>query len=158
MGKIIHTRYEDLRPGRDGDGDFYDYERRRAIPEGASRHCKVSFYRLEPGKSNYPYHYHLDREEVFYIVGGEGTLRTPDGERTVRTGDLVFFPAGESGAHKLTNTSPDSPLLYIDFDTIAETDVAVYPDSGKTGIWSPALGKVFRLADSVDYYDGEGKE
>ena len=96
MGKIIHTSYEDLRPRRDGDGDLYDYERRRAIPEGASRHCRVSFYRLEPGKSNYPYHYHLDREEVFYIVGGEGTLRTPDGNEPSGPGILYSFRRGRA--------------------------------------------------------------
>ena len=37
--------------------------------------------------------------------------------------------------------------------TKTETAVAVYPDSGKVGVWP--LGKLFRLADAVDYYDGE---
>jgi len=34
-----------------------------------------------------------------------------------------------------------------------EPSVAFYPDSGKIGLW-PA-GKLFRLADEVDYFDGE---
>jgi hypothetical protein len=29
----------------------------------------------------------------------------------------------------------------------------VYPDSAKVGAWPP--GKLFRLADAVDYWDGE---
>jgi hypothetical protein len=34
-----------------------------------------------------------------------------------------------------------------------EPSVSFYPDSGKVGVW-PA-GKLFRLADQVDYFDGE---
>ena len=37
--------------------------------------------------------------------------------------------------------------------TKAKTAVVVYPDSGKVGVWP--LGKLFRLADEVDYWDGE---
>ena len=31
--------------------------------------------------------------------------------------------------------------------------MAVYPDSSKVGFWPP--GKLFRLDDAVDYWDGE---
>ena len=34
-----------------------------------------------------------------------------------------------------------------------EPSVAFYPDSGKVGVWPAA--KLFRLADEVDYFDGE---
>ena len=34
-----------------------------------------------------------------------------------------------------------------------EPAIAVYPDSGKIGVFPP--GKLFRLADEVDYWDGE---
>jgi hypothetical protein len=37
--------------------------------------------------------------------------------------------------------------------TKTDTAVAVYPDSGKVGVWP--LKKFFRLEDAVDYYDGE---
>ena len=157
MSGIIHTNYDALEPWRDGDDHRYEYEERPAIPDGASRHCAVSFYQLAPGKSNYPYHYHLDQEEVFYIISGSGMLKTPEGDRLVQAGDLLFFPAGKGGAHKLTNTSADKPLRYIDFDTIAAMDVAVYPDSRKVGIWSPTLNKVYRLEDGAHYYDGENE-
>ena len=155
MSSIIHTNYDALKPWPDGNGGEYAYEERPAIPDGASRHCAVSFYALAPGKSNYPYHYHLDQEEVFYIISGQGVLKTPEGDRAVQGGDLLFFPTGETGAHKLTNTSADAPLMYIDFDTAAAMDVAVYPDSGKVGVWSPSLNAVFRLADRTQYYNGE---
>jgi len=34
-----------------------------------------------------------------------------------------------------------------------EPTIAFYPDSGKIGVWPE--GKLFRLADEVDYFDGE---
>jgi hypothetical protein len=37
--------------------------------------------------------------------------------------------------------------------TKTEPSVAVYPDSGKLGVWPP--GKLFRLEDAVDYWVGE---
>ena len=46
----------------------------------------VTFYTLMPGKTNFPYHYHSVREEVFYIISGTGTLKTPEGDRTVTEG------------------------------------------------------------------------
>ena len=34
-----------------------------------------------------------------------------------------------------------------------EPGIAVYPDSNKVGAWPP--GKLFRIDDAVDYWDGE---
>ena len=115
----------------------------------------VRVYELPPGKSAYPYHYHLKNEETFFILRGEGLLRTPEGERAVKAGDLLFFPAGEDGAHKLTNTSETEMLVYLDFDIVHDLDVTMYPDSGKIGIWGMDTNKIYRLGDDVDYYEGE---
>ena len=78
----------------------------------------------------------------------------PGGERTVRAGELLFFPAGEGGAHKLTNTG-EGPLTYIDFDAVNDLDAAVYLDSGKLGVWGMGVNRVFRLEDEAGYYEGE---
>lgn len=115
----------------------------------------VRVYEIPPGKSAYPYHYHLKNEETFFILKGEGLLRSAEGERTVKPGDLLFFPAGETGAHKLTNTSQTEMLAYIDFDIVHDLDVTLYPDSGKLGIWGMDTNKIYRLGDDVDYYEGE---
>lgn len=115
----------------------------------------VRVYELPPGKSAYPYHYHLKNEETFFILRGEGLLRTPEGERAVKAGDLLFFPAGEDGAHKLTNTSETEMLVYLDFDIVHDLDVTMYPDSGKIGIWGMDTNKIYRIGDDVDYYEGE---
>lgn len=115
----------------------------------------VRIYEIPPGKSAYPYHYHLKNEETFFIIKGEGLLRSAEDERTVKPGDLLFFPAGEEGAHKLTNTSETEMLAYIDFDIVHGLDVTMYPDSGKLGIWGKNTNKIYRIGDDVDYYEGE---
>ncbi len=76
----------------------------------------------------------------------------PEGEHELEEGDVVCFPEGPDGAHKVTNRT-DELVRILMLSTKTETAVAVYPDSGKVGVWP--LGKLFRLADAVDYYDGE---
>jgi len=68
---------------------------------------------------------------------------------------LIFFPANEKGAHKLTNHSLTEKLVYIDFDTYNDLDVAFYPDSGKVGIWGMDVSQVHKTENSVPYYEGE---
>src|ERR1035437_4644566 len=55
---------------------------------------------LNSGQFSAPYHYHRYAEELFMIVSGTLTLRTPDGFEVVKSGDIVFFEMGESGAHQ----------------------------------------------------------
>ena len=70
-------------------------------------------------------------------------------------GELIFFPAGEEGAHKLTNASETENLVYLDFDVTHELDAAVYPDSDKIGIWGMGINQIFPKSADVDYYHGE---
>lgn len=154
MDEIRHVKTEELPVKHKEHGDF-EYYRRDFIPRGAAAGTLVSVYEIPPLKSAYPYHYHLQDEETFYIISGEGLLRTPEGEIKVSAGDLLFFPANPEGAHRLTNISPNEKLVYIDFDVIHHMDVAVYPDSGKIGVWGKGVNKVFSQDADVDYYAGE---
>ena len=91
-------------------------------------------------------------------VQAEFTSTDPIGQKLIsliRPGDLLFFPAGEAGAHKLTNPSETEALVYLDFDIVHDLDVTVYPDSGKLGIWGKDTNKLYRIGDDVDYYEGE---
>jgi uncharacterized cupin superfamily protein len=112
----------------------------------------LSVYDLPPGQSAFPYHYELGREEWLLVLGGRPTLRDPDGEEELAPGDLVVFPEGEEGAHKVTNNTDETVRIAM-ISNKDEPSVAFYPDSGKVGVW-PA-GKLFRLADEVDYFAGE---
>ena len=112
----------------------------------------LSVYDLPPGQSAFPYHYELGREEWLLVLTGRPTLRDPDGEYELEPGDLVVFPEGEEGAHKVTNNGEDVVRIAMISNT-DEPSVAFYPDSDKVGVWP--VGKLFRLADEVDYFDGE---
>lgn len=133
----------------------YTFVRKDFLPRGYAEGCMVSVYEIPPLKSAYPYHYHLKNEEVFYIISGEGMLKTPFGERTVKSGDLLYFPANPDGAHKLTNTSDTEKLVHIDFGVTHDLDVAVYPDSHKIGVWGKEINRVYPIDANVGYYEGE---
>jgi uncharacterized cupin superfamily protein len=109
----------------------------------------ASLYEFAPGNQLWPYHFHNGNEEWLVVVGGTPVLRTPEGERELRPGDVVGFADGEAGAHTLYNRS-ESPARVAIFSTLRRGST-VYPDSGKVA----AASHVFRLADAVDYWDGE---
>lgn len=116
----------------------------------------VRLYEMPPGESLCPYHYEYV-EEWLVVLRGELELRGPEDTSTVRDGDVVCFPAGPTGAHKLTNKAADSARVLM-FSSAAEPAVAVYPDSDKVGVWTgnPDDDFMFRRADgSISYYDGE---
>ena len=122
---------------------------------GGEGKLTVSFYSLEPGKANYPYHYHTGNEEVFYIISGKGTLKTPEGDKYVSEGDVIVMPANENGAHMLVNTS-DAPLIYIDIDTVSSPEVVVYPESEKIMVMARNIKmKSFKIENAVNYLAGE---
>jgi uncharacterized cupin superfamily protein len=107
---------------------------------------------LPPGQSICPYHWEAGDEEWLIVLTGRPTLRTPDGERDLGPLDSVCFSEGPDGAHKVTNRSEETLRVAI-LSTRREPAIAVYPDSNKVGVWPP--GKLFRLGDAVDYWDGE---
>ena len=114
----------------------------------------VTLYTLMPGKTNYPYHYHSGMEEVFYIISGTGTLRTPDGEKTVKEGDVIVFPANANGAHQLTNTS-DDVIVYLDIDTASSPEVVFFPDKNDCRIITQTARMNLPLSAEINYLRGE---
>jgi uncharacterized cupin superfamily protein len=99
-----------------------------------SSETAMYIYDIAPGQGSSPYHYEYV-EEWLLVVAGTVTVRTPEGEQTLERGDLVRFPAGPSGAHKVMNKS-DSPVRTLLFSSTRAPAVSVYPDSNKIGIWS----------------------
>jgi len=86
------------------------------------------------------------------VLAGAPTLRTPAGEQELRLWDTVFFPNTEEGAHKVTNRTGETVRVAI-WSNRVNPNTSIYPDSDKVGAWPP--GKLFRIADAVDYWDGE---
>lgn len=155
MNEIKHANIVDLMTEHKCVHNGYEYYKKEFVPRKDAKKSMVSVYEIPPLKSAYPYHYHHKNEETFYIISGEGMLKTPQGNRKVNAGELLFFPASSEGAHKLTNTSETEKLVYLDFDVIHDLDVAVYPDSNKIGVWGKGVNKVYKLEEDTDYYEGE---
>lgn len=117
-----------------------------------SKYLHFDIKSLFPGKFSYPYHFHRNAEELFIILEGKATLRSPEGYKKISKGDIIFFEEGPSGAHQLYNQS-DEQFVYIDLRTKANVDVCEYPDSAKINIL-PALD-IFKKTSKVSYYTGE---
>jgi len=112
-------------------------------------------YDVEPGGGSSPYHYEYD-EEWLLVVEGTIVVRTPDGEHSLERGDLVRFPAGPEGAHKVMNRS-DAPARTLLFSHRRGLAVSVYPDSATIGVF-PANEEdalVFRRDSAVPWAYGE---
>ncbi len=155
MSQIKHSKIENIPVSHKCEHEGYEYYRKKFIPFGGAKNSLVSVYEIPPHKSAYPYHFHHNNEETFYILNGEGVLRTPDGDRKVTAGELLFFPTGPAGAHKLTNCSDTENLVYIDFVVVHDVDITVYPDSNKIGVWGMGINQIYPQGEAVDYYEGE---
>ena len=107
---------------------------------------------LNPGQYCAAYHYHRYAEELFVMMSGSATLRTPKGLEVVGSGDLIFFEAGETGAHQLYNHT-DEPCVYLDIRTFIGYDVCEYPDSNK--VFLVPSYEIFDKASQVNYFSGE---
>ena len=150
---LIHRLSEiELRKNKSSIPDF-SWKSSLPLEEiSKSKYLHFDIKSLFPGKFSYPYHFHRNAEELFIILEGEATLRSPEGYKTISKGDILFFEEGSSGAHQLYNHSDDQ-LIYLDLRTKANVDVCEYPDAGKISIL-PAMD-IFEEGSKVSYYTGE---
>jgi uncharacterized cupin superfamily protein len=120
-----------------------------------SKATLIYIYDLSPGRSSSPYHYEYD-EEWLLVLDGTIVVRVPDGEESLVRGDLVCFPAGPAGAHKLMNRG-ESTARVIMFSSAQEPAVSVYPDSDTIGVWpgDEANELVFKRSTAVPWSEGE---
>ncbi|HOJ12213.1 MAG TPA: cupin domain-containing protein [Clostridiales bacterium] len=119
-----------------------------------SEHLQFDIRSLESDKFSYPYHFHRNSEEIFVILSGSVTLRTPEGFKQLDEGDIVFFKMGPEGAHQLYNHTK-KPCRYLDIRTVIGLDVCEYPDSGKINILP--YQEIYQSINKVDYYIDEDK-
>jgi mannose-6-phosphate isomerase-like protein (cupin superfamily) len=56
-------------------------------------------------------HYHLETEEVYYILHGEGRMTVGSEVKEVAAGDAIFIPRGS--AHTLENTSQAAMTILL---------------------------------------------
>jgi uncharacterized cupin superfamily protein len=121
-----------------------------------STETSAFLYEIAPGGASCPYHYEY-AEEWLLVVSGTATIRTPDGERPLTAGQLVRFPAGPSGAHRMSNRG-EEPCRFLMFSEQRTPAVSVYPDSDKLGVWSggdEADDLIFVRSTAVPWSHGE---
>ena len=140
----------------EGDPDGYAAAAIRLAGELGSDELSLNLFELPPGQNLCPYHYEYV-EEWLLVLAGTPTVRGPGGDEELRTGDLVRFPPGPEGAHKVSNHGQD-PARLIMFSSSREPAVAVYPDSDKVGVWSGNPEDRWMLRrehGNVGYFEGE---
>ncbi len=143
-------------------GSVFENRRRKLAAAAGGAGIGCSLTEIPPGKTAWPFHAHLGNEEAIYVLRGHATLRLGDQRHQLRPGDYAAFPCEESAAHQIINTS-DEVFAYLAISTMRSTDVVVYPDSNKHGIFAGgAPGSAARdvtayvpIDASVEYWDGE---
>jgi uncharacterized cupin superfamily protein len=134
-------------------------QRARLSRQAGAQRLGLSLWEVPPGQAAYPYHAHLNEEELVVVLEGTPSLRTPEGWRELEQGEVVSFLRGEDGAHQIVNRT-DRPIRFLGFSPSGDPDVVLQPDSGKVGAFErrPDGGGMrvwFRTKDERDYYDGE---
>lgn len=87
----------------------------------------VNLTTLEPGARSSLRHWHAREDEFIYLLEGELSLVTIDGEQTIRVSQAVGFPAGDRNGHCLINRGT-SRATYLEIGTRSRDDDITYPD------------------------------
>ena len=87
----------------------------------------VNLTSLPPGAWSSQRHWHTNEDEFVYVLSGELTLVTDEGEVVLRGGDCAAFPKNTPNGHHLINKSSNN-ATYLEVGTRAQDDVCSYPD------------------------------
>lgn len=148
----------------EGPGNFETF-RRPMSPTSDKCNLGCSMYKIEPGKTAFPFHQHAGNDEAIYVLSGKLSLRYGDETHTLTAGDYITFPRASGLAHQVSNPF-EEVVEFLCISTMETTDVIVYPDSEKVGViagMSPggdAEGwhRISFIPDQpVEYWEGEEK-
>jgi uncharacterized cupin superfamily protein len=110
----------------------------------------VNLTRILPGGYSALRHAHSKNDEFVYIVQGEPTLVTNDGETKLRPGMCAGFKAGTGDAHHLVNRT-DQDVLYLEVGDRLGGDEVDYPDDDIVAKKSPEGKRTFTRKDGTPY-------
>jgi uncharacterized cupin superfamily protein len=141
----------------------FTWRRSRIGRQAGSEKLGASLFELPPGASSFPLHVHHANEELLVVVDGRPTLRTLDGLRELSPGEVVAFPTGRRGAHRIDNRTHE-PAQVLLVSTMLAPELNEYPDSGK--VWArtyapggeagaDAVEVISRPAENLDYLEDE---
>jgi uncharacterized cupin superfamily protein len=137
------------------DPDGYRPGMARFGPRIGAAQMGATLYALPPGQSICPYHYEYPEEEWLVVLSGRVTVRHPGGEQELGEGDVVCFPPGPDGAHKVTCLGNGVARVLMT-STKQTPAIAVYPDSDKVAIFpGDDRDRLMMRRATLDYWDGE---
>lgn len=109
----------------------------------------VNLTTLPPGAASALRHWHSREDEFIYVVSGELTLITDDGEQQLATGMCAGFPAGKADGHCLVNRT-DRDAVYLEVGDRRPGDDVTYPDDDLVARGTPQ-GRRFTKKDGTPY-------
>jgi uncharacterized cupin superfamily protein len=89
----------------------------------------ASLTELLPRSPRGQLHMHYGVEEMFFVLSGTPTVRTPEGQEQLSPGDVVYFPEGPDGLHVFSNPTDESARL-LGISSKRFPDVVAYPEQG----------------------------
>ena len=138
VGPMTSTRGCEQNPGMSDDNIWADeWDEGEDWSGGGSKAKRLpraeqigaTVYELGPGNF-LVYHFHHAAEEMLVVLDGEMTMKTADGERLMRRGEVVMFPVGPAGAHGFRNDGNEA-CRYLMISTHPAPEVAEYPELGQ---------------------------
>jgi uncharacterized cupin superfamily protein len=105
---------------------------------------------VAPGMESTAQHCHSMEEEIFVVLGGEGTMVLGDEDIPVRAGHVVSRPPATGVAHMFR--AGEGGLTYLAYGTREPGDICFYPRSNKVAF--RGINLIARL-EAIDYWDGE---
>jgi uncharacterized cupin superfamily protein len=162
VANVFEPEWEDLGP--DERPEPFCRLHFHAGRAAGARELGAAVYELAPGESSFPLHFHHANEEMLIVLSGAPTLRTLGDRRALAPGEVVAFPTGAEGAHRVDNETGE-PVRILVLSTMRGPDIVEYPDSAKFGLRDPAPGAIPAAGDrlrlnfprdaAVGYWEGE---
>jgi uncharacterized cupin superfamily protein len=109
----------------------------------------VNLTTLLPGGESSLLHRHSRQDEFIYILEGEPTLITDEGEVPLSPGTCAGFPAGGTAHHIVNRT--DSPVVYLEVGDRTPEDEVEYPVDDLKAIPTSDGQRLFTHKDGRPY-------
>jgi len=110
----------------------------------------VNHTRLAPGGHSALHHRHSKQDEFVYVLEGEPTLVTDEGETALRPGMCAGFKAGTGNGHHLVNRT-DRDVVILEVGDRTPGDSGTYPDDDLAAALGPDGRWRFTHKDETPY-------
>ncbi len=122
----------------------------RPVARAAEGSLGSSLWELQPGASQFVYHFHHGTEELLIVLRGTPTVRMHNGDRLLAEGDVLPFPRGPDGGHQIRNDGNATARVLV-VAAHAEPDVAEYPETGKIAVILHGQHRFHRVDEAAEH-------